>query len=214
MRRVSIHSSLITALVLSITLVQWQAAEAAQSPQGKPLTVRGKIAAVEKDALKVTTSAGEVMVKLPEDVRVTGVEAAKLSDISSGEYIGTAAVKQPDGTLKALEVLIFPESSRGTGEGHRPWDLTPGSTMTNANVEKVEQVPVEKTQEQLLTLKYKGGEQKVVVPPGTPIVKAVPGDRSLLKSGTGVFIPSVRGADGTITATRITAGVGGVMPPM
>jgi len=214
MTRVSIHSSLITALVLSITLVQWQAAEAAQSPQGKPLTVRGKIAAVEKDALKVTTSAGEVMVKLPEDVRVTGVEAAKLSDISSGEYVGTTAVKQPNGTLKALEVHIFPESSRGTGEGHRPWDLTPCSTMTNANVEKVEQVPVEKTQEQLLTLKYKGGEQKVVVPPGTPIVKAVPGDRSLLKSGTGVFIPSVRGADGTITATRITAGVGGVMPPM
>lgn len=214
MRRVSIHSSLITALVLSITLVQWQAAEAAQSPQGKPLTVRGKIAAVEKDALKVTTSAGDVMVKLPEDVRVTGVEAAKLSDISSGEYVGTTAVKQPDGTLKALEVHIFPESSRGTGEGHRPWDLTPGSTMTNANVEKVEQVPVEKTQEQLLTLKYKGGEQKVVVPPGTPIVKAVPGDRSLLKSGTGVFIPSVRSADGTITATRITAGVGGVIPPM
>lgn len=214
MRRVSIHSSLITALVLSITLVQWQAAEAAQSPQGKPLTVRGKIAAVEKDALKVTTSAGDVMVKLPEDVRVTGVEAAKLSDISSGEYVGTTAVKQPDGTLKALEVHIFPESSRGTGEGHRPWDLTPGSTMTNANVEKVEQVPVEKTQERLLTLKYKGGEQKVVVPPGTPIVKAVPGDRSLLKSGTGVFIPSVRGADGTITATRITAGVGGVIPPM
>ena len=214
MRRVSIHSSLITARVLSITLVQWPATEAEQSPQRKPLTGSGKIAAVEKDALKVTTSAGEVMVKLPEDVRVTGVEAAKLSDISSGEYVGTTAVKQPDGTLKALEVHIFPESSRGTGEGHRPWDLTPGSTMTNANVEKVEQVPVEKTQEQLLTLKYKGGEQKVVVPPGTPIVKAVPGDRSLLKSGTGVFIPSVRGADGTITATGITAGVGGVMPPM
>lgn len=214
MTRVSIHSSLITALLFSIALVQWQAAEAAQSPQGKPLTVRGKIATVEKDALKVTTSAGDVLVKLPEDIRITGVEAAKLSDISSGEYVGTTAVKQPNGTLKALEVHIFPESSRGTGEGHRPWDLTPGSTMTNANVEKVEKVPVEKTQEQLLTLKYKGGEQKVVVPPGTPIVKAVPGDRSLLKSGTGVFIPSVRGADGTITATRITAGIGGVMPPM
>lgn len=214
MKRVSIYLSVIRALVFSTVLVQWQAAEAAQSPQGKPLTVRGKIAAVEKDALKVTTSAGEVMVKLPEDIRVTGVEAAKLSDISSGEYVGTTAVKQPNGTLKALEVHIFPESSRGTGEGHRPWDLTPGSTMTNANVEKVENVPVEKTQEQLLTLKYKGGEQKVVVPPGTPIVKAVPGDRSLLKSGTGVFIPSVRGADGTVTATRITAGIGGVMPPM
>src|SRR5689334_8496584 len=213
MRRVLIRSSVIMALVTSI-IVQWQPADAAQSPQGKPLTVRGKIAAVEKDALKVTTSAGDVMVKLPDDIRVTGVEAAKLSDISSGEYVGTTAVKQSDGTLKALEVHIFPESSRGTGEGQRPWDLAPGSTMTNANVEKVEQVPVEKTEEQLLTLKYKGGEQKVVVSPGTPIVKAVPGDRSLLKSGTGVFIPSVRSADGTLTATRITAGIGDVMPPM
>jgi hypothetical protein len=214
MRRVFIRSSVITALVISISLVQWQPAEAAQSAQGKPLTVRGKIAGVEKDALKVTTSAGEVMVKLPEDIRVTGVEAAKLSDISSGEYVGTTAVKQTDGTLKALEVHIFPESSRGTGEGQRPWDLTPGSTMTNANVEKVEQVPVEKTQGQLLTLKYKGGEQKVLVPPGTPIVKNVPADRSLLKPGTGVYVAAMRGDDGTITATRITAGVGGVMPPM
>ena len=214
MRRVLIRSSLITALVILITVVQWQPAEAAQSPQGKPLTVRGKIAAVEKDALKVTTSAGDVMVKLPDDIRVTGVEAAKLSDISSGEYVGTTAVKQSDGTLKALEVHIFPESSRGTGEGHRPWDLTPGSTMTNANVEKVEQVPVEKTQGQLLTLKYKDGEQKVLVPSGTPIVKNVAGDRSLLKPGTGVYVAAVRGDDGTITATRITAGVGGVMPPM
>src|SRR5262245_31770772 len=99
MRRVLVRSSVITALVISISLVQWQPTEAAQSPQGKPLTVRGKIAAVEKDALKVTTSAGEVMVKLPEDIRVTGVEAAKLSDISSGEYVGTTAVKQSDGTL-------------------------------------------------------------------------------------------------------------------
>jgi len=214
MRRVLIRSSVITALVILITVVQWQPAEAAQSPQGKPLTVRGKIAAVEKDALKVTTSAGDVMVKLPDDLRVTGVEAAKLSDISSGEYVGTTAVKQSDGSLKALEVHIFPESSRGTGEGHRPWDLAPGSTMTNANVEKVEQVPVEKTQGQLLTLKYKNGEQKVLVPPGTPIVKNVAGDRGLLKPGTGVYVAAVRGDDGTITATRITAGVGGVMPPM
>jgi len=214
MRRVLIRSSVITALVILITVVQWQPAEAAQSPQGKPLTVRGKIAAVEKDALKVTTSTGDVMVKLPDDLRVTGVEAAKLSDISSGEYVGTTAVKQSDGSLKALEVHIFPESSRGTGEGHRPWDLAPGSTMTNANVEKVEQVPVEKTQGQLLTLKYKDGEQKVVVPPGTPIVKNVAGDRGLLKPGTGVYVAAVRGDDGTITATRITAGVGGVMPPM
>ncbi len=154
------------------------------------------------------------MVKFADDVRIGGVEAAKLADIGTGSYVGTTAVKQPDGTLKALEVHIFPESSRGTGEGHRPWDLQPGSTMTNANVEKVEQVAVEKAQGQLLSLKYKDGEQKVFVPPGTPIVKNVPGDRSLLKPGTGVHIPAVRGADGTITATRITVGVGGIMPPM
>jgi hypothetical protein len=86
--------------------------------------------------------------------------------------------------------------------------------MTNANVEKVEQTAVEKVQGQMLSLKYKGGEAKVFVPPGTPIVKNVPRDRSLLKPGVGVYVPAVRGEDGTITATRVTAGVDGVMPPM
>jgi len=200
-------------LGLALMIGPFQLAQA-QAPQGKPLTIRGKIAAVEKGSLQVTTAAGEVMVKFADDVRIGGVEAAKLADIGTGSYVGTTAVKQPDGTLKALEVHIFPESSRGTGEGHRPWDLQPGSTMTNANVEKVEQVAVEKAQGQLLSLKYKDGEQKVFVPPGTPIVKNVPGDRSLLKPGTGVYIPAVRGEDGTITATRITVGIGGIMPPM
>jgi hypothetical protein len=187
---------------------------AAQAPQGKPLTIRGKIAAVEKGALKVTTAAGDVLVKFADDVRIGGVEAAKLSDIGAGNYVGATSVKQSDGTLKALEVHIFPENSRGTGEGHRPWDLQPGSTMTNANVEKVEQVAVANVQGQLLTLKYKDGAQKILVPPGTPIVKNVAGDRSLLKPGTGVFIPAVRAEDSTITATRITVGIGGIMPPM
>jgi hypothetical protein len=186
----------------------------AQTPQGKPVTIRGKIAIVEKQALKVTTSAGDVMLKLPDDVRIGGVEAAQFSDITAGKYVGTTAVKQADGSLKALEVHIFPESSRGTGEGHRPWDLQPGSTMTNANVEKVEQVAVEKIQGQLLTLKYKDGEQKIFIPSGTPIVKNVPGDRSLLKPGTGIYIAASRAEDGTLTAIRITAGVGGIMPPM
>ena len=82
------------------------------------------------------------------------------------------------------------------------------------DVEKVEQVAVEKIQGQLLTLRYKDGEQKIFIPPGTPIVRNVPGDRSLLKPGTGVYIPAVRGEDGTLTAIRVTAGVGGIMPPM
>jgi Domain of unknown function (DUF5666) len=202
-----------TLLALAAAVCQLQPAQA-QAPQGKPVTIRGKISAVEKGALKVTTGAGEVVVKFADKVRIGGVEAAKLSDIGAGNYVGATSVKQPDGTLKALEVHIFPESGRGTGEGQRPYDLQPGSTMTNANVEKVEQVAVEKVQGQLLTLKYKDGEQQIFVPPGTPIVKNVAGDPSLLKPGAGVYIPAVRGEDGTLTATRITAGVGGTMPPM
>ena len=186
----------------------------AQAPQGKPVTIRGKISAVEGRSLKVATTSGEVSVRFPEDVRIGGVAAAQLSEITAGNYVGTTAVKQADGNLKALEVHIFPETSRGTGEGHRPWDLQPGSTMTNANVEQVEQVAVEKVQGQMLTLSYKGGQQKVFIPPGTPIVKNVSADRSLLKAGTGVFIPAVQSEDGTLTATRITVGVGGIMPPM
>ena len=212
MKRVLLGSGLTILLALSVS--QFESARAqAQAPQGKPLTIRGKIGAVEKGALKVTTSAGDILVKFADDVRVGAVEAAKLSDIGAGNYVGTTAVKQPDGTLKALEVHIFPESSRGTGEGHRPWDLQPGSTMTNANVDKIEAFAAEKVQGQLLTLKYKDGEQKIFVPPGTPIVKNVAGDRSLLQPGTGVYIAAVRGEDGTITATRITAGIGGIMPP-
>lgn len=212
-QRIAIHSLRLITFSALIAVIQPHAAQA-QAPQGKPATVRGKISAVEKQALKVTTSAGDVLLKLPDDVRIGGVEAAQLSDIAAGNYVGATAVKQADGNLKALEVHIFPESSRGTGEGHRPWDLQPGSTMTNANVEKVEQVAVEKIQGQLLTLKYKDGEQKIFIPPGTPIVKNVPGDRSLLKPGTGVYVAAVRGEDGTLTATRITVGAGGIMPPM
>lgn len=178
------------------------------------MTIRGKIVAVEKDALKVDTAAGEVLVKIADNIRIGAVESAKLSDIGAGNYVGATSVRQSDGTLKALEVHIFPESSRGTGEGHRPWDLQPGSTMTNANVEKVEQVAVANVQGQMLTLKYKDGEQKIFVPSNTPIVKNVTGNRSLLKPGTGVYIPAVRAEDGTITATRVTAGIGGIMPPM
>ncbi|MGH9819712.1 MAG: hypothetical protein ACRD43_06040 [Pyrinomonadaceae bacterium] len=206
--------SLCTVLMTVLIGLGYSQAAQAQAPQGKPITIRGKISAAEKQSLKVKTSGGEVLVKLPEDVRIGGVEAAKLSDISAGDYVGTTAVKQTDGNLKALEVHIFPESARGTGEGQRPWDLQPGSTMTNANVEKVEQVAVEKLQGQMLTLEYKGGEQKVFIPPGTPIVKNVAGDRSLLKTGTGVYIAALRGDDGSLTATRATAGVGGIMPPM
>jgi hypothetical protein len=182
--------------------------------KGERVRIRGKITAVEGQNLKVTTSSGDVLVHVPENTRVSGIAAAQLSEITEGSYVGTAAIKQPDGTLRAREVHIFPEAARGAGEGHRPWDLTPDSTMTNGNVEKVEQTSVGHVQGEMLTLKYKGEEAKVFIPPGTPIVKNVPADRSLLKPGAGVYIPAVRGDGGTITATRVTVGVAGVMPPM
>ncbi len=200
--------------VLLTALFGLLSAASAQAPKGKPLTVRGRIAAVEKGALQVTTSAGGVLVKFADDVRVGAVEAAKLSDIKDGSYVGATAVKQSDGTLKALEVHIFPESARGTGEGHRPWDLQPGSTMTNANVEKIESATVDKSRGQFLTLKYKDGEQKIFVPSDAPIVKNVAGERALLKPGAGVYVAAVRGDDGTVAATRITVGLNGIMPPM
>lgn len=213
MKRLVIRSMYAATVALLVSFLQLQLAQA-QAPQGKPVTIRGKISAVEGRSLRVATTSGEVSVRFPEDVRIGGVAAAQLSEITAGNYVGTTAVKQADGNLKALEVHIFPETSRGTGEGHRPWDLQPGSTMTNANVEQVEQVAVEKVQGQMLTLSYKGGQQKVFIPPGTPIVKNVSADRSSLKTGAGVFIPAVQSEDGTLTATRITVGVGGIMPPM
>jgi hypothetical protein len=107
-------------------------------------------------------------------------------------------------------VLIFPEAARGTGEGHYPWDLTPGSTMTNATVAEV----VSEAQGRLLTLKYKDGEKEIVVPPNVPIVTLAPGDRSLLKSGTAVFVPAMKKPDGTLVAGFVAVGRDGIKPPM
>ena len=213
-RQISVRWVAGASLLALVSFLPQAAFGQAEAPKGKPVTIRGKIASIDGQNLKITTAAGDVLVRVPENTRVGGVAAAQLSDISAGSYVGTTAIKQPDGNLKALEVHIFPEEGRGTGEGHRPWDLTPGSTMTNANVEKVEQVSVEKVQGSLLTLKYKGGEAKVFIPPGTPIVKNVPADRSALKQGAGVYIAAVRGDDGTVTATRVAVGLNGIMPPM
>jgi hypothetical protein len=213
-RQISVRCVAGASLLALVSFLPQAAFGQAEAPKGKPVTIRGKIASIDGQNLKITTAAGDVLVRVPENTRVGGVAAAQLSDISAGSYVGTTATKQSDGNLKALEVHIFPEEGRGTGEGHRPWDLTPGSTMTNANVEKVEQVSVEKVQGSLLTLKYKGGETKVFIPPGTPIVKNVPADRSALKQGAGVYIAAVRGDDGTVTATRVAVGLNGIMPPM
>jgi len=131
------------------------------------------------------------------------------SAIQSGAFVGTAAVTAADGTLSALEVLVFPEAARGTGEGHSPWDLQPGSTMTNATVTDV--VPGAKGR--TMTLRYKDGEKTIVVPDGIPVVTIKPADRSLLVPGAKVFV-FAQMRNGQPTALRATAGRNGFAPPM
>lgn len=117
---------------------------------------------------------------------------------------------EPDGSQRALAIHIFPEAMRGVGEGHRPWDLRPNSTMTNAAVDST----VSSIDGQVLVVKYKDGEKKVVVPPNTPIVSYANGDRAELKAGAQVIVmAATRKPDGSLEANRINVGRG-VTPPM
>jgi len=152
----------------------------------------------------------DVSVMLAKDFKVTAVTRANLSDIKQGDFIGSAAMQGTDGKLHAQEVLIFPEAGRGTGEGHYPWDLSPGSTMTNATVDSM----VERVEGPILTLKHKGGTVNLAVPTDVPIVTFAPGDRAMLQPGAHVFIPAQQHPDGVVTAGRVLVGKNGLVPPM
>jgi len=179
--------------------------------QGAPVRVRGTISSADADGYVVKSRDGtELKLKLAPNATVVALIQASLADIKQGSYIGIAALPQADGSQKALEVHIFPESMRGTGEGHRPWDLQPSSTMTNGSVQQ----SVAASDGQKLTLKHKDGETNVVVPPGIPIVLYVPGEVSELKPGARIFIgAATRQPDGSLQAGRVNVGRG-VAPPM
>jgi hypothetical protein len=181
------------------------------SEQPAPTQVRGAIALVKDQDLIVATSAGDVRVIVTDKTVIRGEFAIKFSEITAGMYLGTTATKQPDGNFLASEVHVFSEDQRGTGEGHRPLGSAPesGATMTNANVERVEDVAVKDIKGRLMSLKYKDGEVKVLVPPDIAVVKRVLGDRSLLKAGTEVSLQASRSADGTLSATQITVRAAG-----
>ena len=185
-------------------------AQAAGAPAERSVTLRGTIAALDGSLLRVTTPTGVEAVTLVPPLVVTGATRASLGDIGPGTFLGTAARAQPDGTFRALEVHIFAESMRGSGEGHRPMEA-PGTTMTNASVDAL----VQRTDGPLLTLKHKDGVTQVLVPPEAPIVRFDPGDPSLLVPGASVVVfRAVRGADGSLTASRLTVGVNGTRLPM
>jgi hypothetical protein len=174
--------------------------------------VRGTIEKVDGPTYVVKARDGtEWKVALADKGQVTALIKASLNDIKQGSFVGVTAIPQTDGTQRAVEVHIFPEAMRGTGEGHRPWDLEPTSTMTNANVEQA----VTGVDGQTLTLKYKDGEKKIVVPSQAAIVTFVPGDKSDLKPEVKVFIPAAtKQADGTLATSRINFGKDGITPPM
>jgi hypothetical protein len=181
--------------------------------QGAPtMRVRGDVLSLQGQLLTVSARDGSrVTVNLADNFTVGGLVRASLADATQGKYVGTAAMPQPDGTLRALEMLIFPESGRGTGEGHYPWDLQPNSTMTNATIAEVVAAP----DGRVLTLRYKDGEKRVFVPESATIVKPAPADRSMLVPGAHIFIfAAQRQPDGTLTASRVTVGLEGVVPPM
>jgi hypothetical protein len=190
-----------------LTSVAW----AQQSPT--PTTrIRGTIEVVDGSVLTIKTREGDdVKVRMTDNVAIFGVVKTSLSDVKEGSYIGVSAMPQPDGTQKALAVHIFPENQRGASEGFRPWDLRANSTMTNATVAET----VKGTDGQNITVKYKDGEKKVVVPPDTPIVTFVAGDKSEVKAGSHIIIfGAAKKEDGMLEANRVNVGRDGITPPM
>jgi hypothetical protein len=187
--------------------------------QDKPVRVRGTIDQIEGSMMIVKSREGDTLrMKLAGNGSVVALEKASLADIKPNSYVGSTAMPQPDGTWKAVEVHIFPEAMRGTGEGDRPYDYRPQSTMTNGTVNNVGKSTVGGTvsseEGSTLTLSYKEGSKKIEVTPETVIVSYLPGSRDELKPGARIYIPAAtRQADGTLMTARINVGRG-IAPPM
>ena len=187
------------------------AASTAFAQQQQTMRIRGVIERVEGETYVVKSRDGvDYKVTVADNPQIAGVVNGSLADIKQGSFVGVTGMPQADGSQKALEVHIFPESMRGSGEGHYPWDLRPQSTMTNANVEQT----VASVEGQTLMVKYKDGEQKIIVSPETPIVAYVAGDKGDLKPGAKVFLAGTKQPDGTISARAWRVGRDGVTPPM
>ncbi len=193
----------------------------AQQPQ--TMRVRGTIEAVNGSVLTVKSRAGETLtVKMADNVNVVALVKASLADIKPGSFVGSTAMPEADGSFKAVEVHIFPESMRGTGEGDRPYDYKPKSTMTNGTVSAASATTSGTVGSDVakagggatLSLKYKDGEKKIDVTPETVVVMYAPGTKDELKPGAAIYITAAtKEADGTLSTGRINVGRG-VVPPM
>jgi hypothetical protein len=204
------RSTLLRPLVAIAAIAASSLYAIAQQPP-TPSRVRGTIEAVDGDVLDVKSRSGEdVKLHMAADLRVAGLLKISLSDIKVGSFVGATTVPGPDGSQNAVEVHVFPEDMRGTGEGSRPFDLRPNSTMTNATVAE----SVVNNADHVLTVKYKGGEKKVTVSPDTPVVTYVPADKSELKPGAKIIAFTKKLPDGSFETDRVSVGRDGLTPPM
>lgn len=195
-----------TKMAMAAVLVATSCTMAAAQQQTQ--RVMGTIMSVNGPTLTVKARDGEIKVNVTDNVAVFGVVKATLADLKPGSFVGVGAMPQPDGSQKAIRVMIFAESQRGTGEGHRPW-AQPGSTMTNATIDTT----VGAVDGQVLMVKYKDGEKKIIVPPGLDIQQYVVGERSELKPGAAILIVAAnKKPDGSLEASRVNVGRGGVVP--
>ncbi len=200
-----------TRVTLAALLIATVSAVAVAQAPSPPVRIRGTVEKIDGTELTIKANSGQsVNVKLADNYTVMGIAKASLADIAGGKFIGTTTLGERDGALVALEVHIFPENMRGTGEGHYDWDLRPDSKMTNANVANVTSMG----KDRVLTVQYKGGEKKVLVPEKAVIVSFTPTERSALKPGAKVFAVTQRQPDGSLTAARVNVGLKGQVPPM
>ena len=198
---------LIPGLLLTLTCAIGLAQTAPASP---PVRLRGTLEKVEPGSLTIKERRGEtITLVMPEPPNMSEVVPITLAEIKPGSFVGVAGMPRADGSQEALEVLVFPESARGTNEGHYPWDLQPQSTMTNATVADL----VATADGRRMVLKYKDGEKVIIVPANTPIVTFKPADKSLLVPGAKMVVIAAE-RDGKRTALRLLVGRNGFMPPM
>ena len=197
------------ALLASLAVMSVLAAQAQQPPT---VRIRGTIESVDGPMLMIKSREGtDLKVKMTDDLKVIGIAKTSLSDIKPGSYIGVSAMPQSDGSQKAFAIHIFPEAMRGAAEGHRPWDQRPNSTMTNATVAET----VASVDGQVIQVKYKDGEKKVVVPPDAAIVAFADGEKSEIKPGAKIIIfGAMKKDDGSLETNRIGVGRDGIAPPM
>jgi hypothetical protein len=186
-------------------------AAAQNTPEGTPTRIRGMVEKLDGQTLTVKSRDGQpLMIALAPNFTVSYLVKKSLGDIKAGDYIATTSTKGTDGKNHAVELRIFPEALRGTAEGQFAWDSMPNSLMTNATVSGITGAP----QGQTLKVTYKGNESEIVVDPDSSVFGYGAGDAALLKSGAAVFIVALKKADGSLSASRVTAEKDGVKPPM